>query len=282
MLASTLWLASQPSSAQISVGIAPTQGAGGFREQVGKTLTFVCPATDGAKATVTGTDTYTEDSMICAAAIHAGVLKAGRAGVVSIVMGMGAKEFRGSERNGIVSHSYGAWGYSYTFVREAAAGTITWRTNWDPWNQIPPDFTEPVTVTCPEGGDIKSHQIWGTDIYQKDSSICVAAVHAGVISPKSGGVVAVSVVPGPRKEFTASERFDVGSRHWSAQPVGFALAAARSATPPPSSPPAPPPANIAPRMLTLTGFTASGGATGNVAPRTIQIIGWNAAGSQGN
>lgn len=280
-------VATAPAIAQPSLGITATQNGAGFREQVGMTLTFVCPATDGAKATIYGTDIYTDDSMICAAAIHAGVLKARRAGVVSIVMDKGAKEFRGSERNGVASRSYGAWGYSYSFVREPASGTIAWRTIWDPWNQIPRDFTEPVLVTCPEGGETKS-PVWGTDIYQKDSSICVAAVHAGVISPSSGGVVAVSLVPGPQKEFAASERFRVASRNWSAQPVAFAVAPATSAAPPTSNPSAPPPVNppaptpgIPARAITLVGFVGVGSASqaGPIPPRSIALTGFTGIGS---
>lgn len=285
LLAGVLLLAAQPTFAQSTLGITAVQRASEFREQIGKTLTFVCPATDGAKATVYGTDTYTDDSVICAAAIHAGVLKSGRAGMVSIVMDKGAREFRGSERNGVVSRNYGAWPYWYSFFGEPKPGIVTWRTIWDPWNQIPPDFTEPVTVRCPEVGDTKS-PIWGTDVYQKDSAVCVAAVHAGVISPESGGIVVVSPVPGPRKEFTASERFGVASRNWSAQPVAFAVAAATSAapTPPPPPPPPNPPAplfSLPARTISLTGFAGIGttGQAGPIPPRSIALAGFTGAGS---
>ena len=151
-------LAAAAAHAQTYLGLAPTQNAGAFRAQAGQALSFVCPASDGGKAKLYGTDTYTDDSAICAAAIHAGVLKAGRAGVVTILIGDGAKSFTGSERNRIVSHDYGAWEHSYSFVHDDEPGSITWKTVW---NGVPDDFTDPIVVNCPSGGDA-SKTIWGT------------------------------------------------------------------------------------------------------------------------
>jgi hypothetical protein len=47
---------------------------------------------------------------------------------------------------------------------------------------------------CPESGT--EHTIWGNDIYTTDSSICTAAVHAGVISLAEGGTVTLEYRPG--------------------------------------------------------------------------------------
>ena len=53
---------------------------------------------------------------------------------------------------------------------------------------------EVVLVNCPEGCD-NSKTVWGDGLYTKDSPICKASIHAGVIS-KSGGKVKVTVQPG--------------------------------------------------------------------------------------
>jgi len=45
---------------------------------------------------------------------------------------------------------------------------------------------------CPDGCIDKEGQIWGTGIYTRDSSICRAAIHAGVIDD-SGGIVEVAI-----------------------------------------------------------------------------------------
>jgi len=56
--------------------------------------------------------------------------------------------------------------------------------------QIDQDFT----YRCSANGRISS--VWGTEIYTDGSSICSAAVHAGLITTKSGGVVTIRMMPG--------------------------------------------------------------------------------------
>jgi hypothetical protein len=205
-----------PALAQRALGLAESQNPG--TTDAGKRLTFVCPASDGAKASVFGTDVYTTDSAVCAAAIHAGVLEPRRAGVVTIVIGSGAKSFRGSERNGVTTRGYGAWPYSFTFVTDSAPGTIAWNTQW---GQIPAQFSDSVAVVCPPGGKL-DEIVWGTDVYTKDSAICVAAVHAGAITASKGGAIAVRRVPGLR-EYPATTRFGVSSKRWGAVADAFSV-----------------------------------------------------------
>jgi hypothetical protein len=253
-------------------------------------LTFVCPATEGKGAAIYGTDIYTEGSPVCAAALHAGVLKAGASGTVSIVIGEGADAFRGSERNGVTTRSYGPWRYSYAFVQDDAPATIEWSTVW---NQVPADFTQPVTVVCPAGGKT-DRLVWGTDAYITDSSICLAAVHAGVIRMETGGAVTVARARA-LSEYPGTERNGIVSRRWGAWADAFTVKGASvtvaNAPPPPPPPPAsgatdpteappplPPPAGTAdPRTIQLAGLTLSGISPGvsvqGVAPRTVQLTG---------
>ena len=44
-------------------------------------------------------------------------------------------------------------------------------------------------MSCPPGG--RGGSVWGTDVYTSDSSVCEAAVHAGVIRRADGGVVSL-------------------------------------------------------------------------------------------
>ena len=208
--------------AQASLGLAAAQNAGTI--EPGRRLTFVCPATDGATGNVYGTDVYTAESPVCPAAIHAGILKPKQPGVVSLLIGTGAKGFTGSTRNGVTTRSYGAWPYSFTFLTDGAAGPITWRTTW---SQIPRDFTQPVRVLCPPGGRLDG-TVWGTEVYARDSTICVAAVHAGVITVEKGGEVEVKRVANAAP-FMASERFAVKTAGWSAVPDAFSVTAAATA-----------------------------------------------------
>ena len=59
-------------------------------------------------------------------------------------------------------------------------------------------------LTCRCGKTEGGADVWGTDVYTDDSSICTAAVHAGLIEADDGGEVTFELAPG-RDEYTGSE-----------------------------------------------------------------------------
>ena len=61
---------------------------------------------DGA---VWGTDVYTDDSSVCLAALHAGVVGNG-GGTITVLRGEGRQLYIGSTRSGIASHDFGRYG----------------------------------------------------------------------------------------------------------------------------------------------------------------------------
>lgn len=153
-----------------------------YRGTEGKRLTVVCPP--GVQAgTVYGTDVYTDDSSICGAALHAGVIRAAEGGVVTIVTTKSQESYAGSARNGVTSRSYSRWNSSFT-VAKGDGGDIDWTTRARGIETV----SRPVAVVCPPNGKTDA-RIWGTDTYTDDTPICVAAVHAGVITPAGGRVV---------------------------------------------------------------------------------------------
>lgn len=91
-----------------------TSIAGGS-DAVGATLTFFCPPS-GSASTVWGTDVYSDDSSVCTAGVHAGVITLAQGGVVRIVVQPGQASYEASERNGISTSPYGAWGRSFSFA----------------------------------------------------------------------------------------------------------------------------------------------------------------------
>ncbi|KAI8504490.1 cysteine-rich secretory protein LCCL [Branchiostoma belcheri] len=70
---------------------------------------FYCPPSCASYqyARVYGTGTYTDNSSICRAAIHAGVLQDYEAGYVDIWARKGRTSYHGSNQNGVISESYG-------------------------------------------------------------------------------------------------------------------------------------------------------------------------------
>jgi hypothetical protein len=67
---------------------------------------------------VWGTGTYTDDSSVCSAGVHAGRITAAEGGTVRIEIAPGMESYEGSEANGVTSLSYGQWDGSYVFVSD--------------------------------------------------------------------------------------------------------------------------------------------------------------------
>jgi hypothetical protein len=94
-------------------GVLPDPGTlAGFAGQAGQKLTFqvnALPAALGMRGGVFGTDVYTTDSSLALAAVHAGVLRPGQAGVVRVTLVGMHPGFQPSVRNGIASQPWGAY-----------------------------------------------------------------------------------------------------------------------------------------------------------------------------
>lgn len=73
------------------------------------------------------------------------------------------------------------------------------------------------SVVCPV--NCKTGSVWGTDMYTTDSSICVAAVHAGVIGA-DGGPVKVTLAPG-KPSYSGTARNGVTTSQWNAFDKSF-------------------------------------------------------------
>lgn len=94
--------------------LAP-QSLTGVQASTGQALVFrVTGSTDGP---VWGSDVYTDDSNIGAAAVHAGLLRPGESGTIMVTVQDGFPSYAPSSRNGIDSASYGQWTRSYSMVR---------------------------------------------------------------------------------------------------------------------------------------------------------------------
>lgn len=83
----------------------------------GSRIVVACPGgcTDGG--TVWGDGTYTDDSAICRAAIHAGRLEGPYPGTVRVRIVPGLDRYPGEERNGVASRPYGGWPRSFSFEK---------------------------------------------------------------------------------------------------------------------------------------------------------------------
>ena len=76
------------------------------------TMTFeVIGKTEGS---VWGSEVFTADSHLAAAAVHSGVLKVGQRGAVRVRIIGGQQSYAGSKKNGVESLAYGPWKVSFT------------------------------------------------------------------------------------------------------------------------------------------------------------------------
>ncbi|WAM19226.1 LCCL domain-containing protein [Rhodococcus sp. JS3073] len=83
-----------------------------FRGQDGGRASFECPP-GGAFGTVWGSGTYTDDSSVCTAGVHAGVISQQAGGIVIIQISPGLSSYEGSTSNGVTSVGYGSWPGSF-------------------------------------------------------------------------------------------------------------------------------------------------------------------------
>lgn len=85
---------------------------------IGVQVSGTCPArgADGA-GTVWGTGTYTDDSSVCAAAVHDGRITTD-GGDFTIETREGLSAYTSSTANGVTTEEYGEWNRSFVFLPE--------------------------------------------------------------------------------------------------------------------------------------------------------------------
>lgn len=178
------------------------------------------PNPDEAGGSVWGANTYTDDSSICTAAVHAGMIDFADGGTVTYEIAPGEDNYVAATSNGVTSTRYGPWPGSFFFpdADEIAVGaeTATWGDN--ALGRGPAGTT--FTFDCPPGGSPGS--IWGSGPYTGDSSICTAAVHAGIITLEDGGSV-TGLVGGPLDSYEGSDRNGIQTGNWGAYDPSFTI-----------------------------------------------------------
>lgn len=181
-------------------------------------MTCRCAPEATMGGTVWGSGTYTTDSRICRAAVHAGAIQAGGGGVVVVTPAPGQQAYQGSGANGVTTSSYGPWTASFSVAAPAAAAAACPAT-FD--NQ-----TAPLTCSCTAEA-AASGTVWGSGTYTADSRICRAALHAAAI-PASGGTVIVMPEPG-LQAYEANVANGVTTSHYGPWGASFTVAAAGAA-----------------------------------------------------
>jgi len=187
------------------------------RGRNGLRLSYECPP--NPRGNVYGTDTYTDDSSVCNAAIHAGMLnRAG--GTVTIEIRPGLESYQGTLRHGITSASYPRWPGSFVFIGSKALAPGPRRVEL---TTSPAEYRgqigQRLIYTCPPN---PRGRVYGTGIYTDDSDVCAAAVHAGVTGMR-GGTITIEIRDG-RSSYKGTTRNGITSAAYGTWSGSFVFA----------------------------------------------------------
>jgi hypothetical protein len=150
-----------------------------------------CRVKGDTSGSVWGSGPYSIDSDLATAAVHAGILKAGQEGTVTVKVVKSPASFHGSEANGVTTKDFGPW-------PEGAFIFVTGRTVplADPEQFAAGTWKEGSVLALLVRGTT-SGSVWGSGPYTLDSSVGAAAVHAGLLKSGQVGFVTVEVIKSP-------------------------------------------------------------------------------------
>jgi len=199
-----------------------TSSLSSYRDLVGHSIAL--PVVGALSGSVWGSDVYTDDSSVAAAAVHAGVVAVGELGFVKITLLPGRTHYDGSAQNGVASESYDRWDGSFRVERASEPWIVQLPDGEDASRLVPMDVLRGragasfiVQVVGSATGTV-----WGTGVYTDDSSIATAGVHAGFLKPGEVGFLRVTV-DGGRESYAASERNGIKSQPYGPWAGSFRL-----------------------------------------------------------
>lgn len=89
--------------------------------------------------------------------------------------------------------------------------------------------------SCSCAANVDERPVWGSGPYTTDSSICAAAVHAGVINANTGGKVRAVLKPGCGR-YVGTRRNGIETRSWNEYPSSFLFEGQSATCPEPRQP----------------------------------------------
>ena len=190
-------------------GVLPDPGnLTSFRNQTGQTFSFRVRGTDSGTVWGGANGIYTDDSNLGKAAVHAGLLRIGEEGVVTVTTSGGQSSYFGNTQNGIASVNYGSFPWCFRFVNATSTNTVS----TPPVANVPVGsgaaMNDPGNLTAYRGKNSQTFMfrvrgtdagsVWGgaNGIYTDDSGLGRAAVHAGLLRMGEEGVVVVNILAG--------------------------------------------------------------------------------------
>lgn len=187
-------------------------------------FTCSCSAETAEAGTVWGAGPYSDDSAVCRAAMHAGLVGDEPANVTITFM-EGRDSYTASEANGVETRRWGSWGGSFAFEGAELGepeGDETAALEACPDNARQLRGTDEAVECSCTAQATESGTVWGSGTYTDDSGICRAARHAGIITGE-GGDVTFTIVDG-QESYAGSQANGVESRDYGAWSGSFTFA----------------------------------------------------------
>jgi hypothetical protein len=177
-----------------------------FRNRPNEPLTFAIRGRDDQA--VWGTNTYTDDSGLESAAVHAGLLRAGQTALVKVLPLPGQERYEASDQHGVRSAESASARGSFRFVSASVTHPARSSSLSSYRDLIGQSITVPVIGAA-------SRNMWGTDVYTDDSQLGAVAVHAGAAAVGELSYVKVTFLPG-QDRYEGSSRNGVSSQSFGA------------------------------------------------------------------
>jgi hypothetical protein len=178
-------------------------------------FTCICSGEATRVGAVWGSDPYTGDSSLCQAAAHAGAIPRS-GGQVTVERAEGRDLYVGTQRNGVGSNDFGPYPVSIRFAGVApppeGPGPCPMRMS------INTGLPTPFSCVC-DARAVRDGTVWGSGPYTADSSLCRAALHAGVLKA-AGGPLTVEFTDG-QALYVGSVRNGVTSSDYGAYPLSI-------------------------------------------------------------
>lgn len=176
------------------------------RDNINDVFRYQCPP-GGTASVIYGLGMYAINSSVCTAAVHWGLFTIEDGGSATIEILQAIDHYPSVSANGLLSLDAEAGAASFMFVPENAPS--------GPWSGTAVVYRGEIgqkhDYDCPPGGS--ASPIWGTGLYTDDSSVCTAAVHAGLITFEQGGIVTIKIRPG-REDYRGTVQNHVVSGNW--------------------------------------------------------------------
>jgi len=176
--------------------------------KVGDQQRVKCPS-GCQKDLIYGTIVYSFDSSICVSGIHSGIMKIGQPKMILVSALPGMSFYQGTNQYGVQSTSIDKCDYSFNIQEAPDVISVECETTGN-LKEFSGTLGTKYLVKCPSNCSKIAHNVFGSNLYSGDSSICQSAIHAGAMNDRGGEVQ--FVIEAGQKLYFGLKAFGIDSK----------------------------------------------------------------------